>query len=172
MGKPSAKSAAPPRGKPGDFEEIVPPNLLVKKLGPGRGVDPDLLIEAETAVYALQAKFEKRFMTEMNALQDTLNEMKLNNDFDIQHVSNTVRELTGEGGTYGYPLVSRFGRSLCVFMDDMTVLDPEQVGLIDAHLDAMRAVVGGKVRGDGGKMGQQLVHELEMVTSRMSISLP
>lgn len=169
MPKPATKPVIPARGKPGDFEEILPPNKLLKKLGAGRGVDPELLMEAETAVFALQARFEKRFMAEIGRLQDEFNEMKLTDSFDIDHIAKTVRELTGEGGTYGYPLVSRFGRSLCLFIEDVKQLGVEEVGLIDAHFDSLRAVVGSKVRNDGGEAGQQLVVELQMVKSRLAV---
>ncbi len=169
MRKPAPRSTAVRRVGPGRIEEIVPPNLLLKKLGPGRGIDPELLIQAETAVFALRAAFEERFMAEIDGLQKQFNDMKLAASFEIGRIAMPVRELTGEGGTYGYPLVSRFGRSLYLFMADVKNLRDEEVGLIDAHFDAMRAVVGSKIRHDGGKLGRQMVMELQMVRSRLAV---
>ncbi|MBV1928729.1 MAG: hypothetical protein KUG81_04380 [Gammaproteobacteria bacterium] len=69
--------------------------------------------------------------------------------------------MKGQGGTFGYPLITSFADSLYGF----TIQRPDeivdkQIELVKAHLDAMRAVIRGRVSGSGGEIGQSLRESL------------
>lgn len=76
-------------------------------------------------------------------------------------INQVAHELTGQGGTFGYPLISTFGKSLF----EMTSaregsIAEDQLNLAKTHVDAMQAVIKGRVAGDGGAVGAELVKSL------------
>lgn len=78
---------------------------------------------------------------------------------EINHISHDMK---GQGGTFGYPLITKFADSLYGF----TVKRPgeisdNQVELVKSHVDAMRAVIRGRVSGDGGEIGVELSNSLD-----------
>ena len=76
-------------------------------------------------------------------------------------INQVAHELKGQGGTFGYPLISTFGKSLF----DLTSaregsISENQLNIAKSHIDAMQAVVKGRVAGDGGAVGAELVKSL------------
>ena len=79
----------------------------------------------------------------------------------FEEINRIAHDMKGQGGTFGYPLITTFSDSLYGF----TVKRPgditdNQVELVKSHLDAMRAVIRGRVAGDGGEMGEELSKSL------------
>ncbi|MBC8339138.1 MAG: response regulator [Rhodospirillales bacterium] len=70
-------------------------------------------------------------------------------------------ELRGQGGTFGYPLISTFGKMLYDATTEGCREDDHAVEIVKAHIDAMGAVLREKVSGDGGKIGRALLASLK-----------
>jgi CheY-like chemotaxis protein len=70
-------------------------------------------------------------------------------------------ELRGQGGTFGYPLISTFGKMLYDCTQEGCNEDDHAVEIVKAHIDAMRAVLREKVSGDGGEVGRALLASLK-----------
>ena len=71
--------------------------------------------------------------------------------------------MRGQGGTFGYPLISHFGDSLydaSLFKTGIPITD-NHVEVAMAHVDAMNAVIKGRINGDGGAIGKELRLTLE-----------
>lgn len=143
---------------------IRPPNTLRMKVGGGfGGIDAGAIAKAEEALKAMSAQFGQW-------LQDELD--KLNAARDAIHVSGydaataealyfRAHDLKGLGGTYQYPLVTRLAASLCRMLDDPTQRLAAPLPLIDAHIDAIRAVVRDEIQTDDHPVGRVLAETLE-----------
>jgi len=70
-------------------------------------------------------------------------------------------ELRGQGGTFGYPLISTFGKMLYDATQDGCREDDTALEIVKAHIDSMRAVLREKVSGDGGQVGRALLASLK-----------
>jgi len=70
-------------------------------------------------------------------------------------------ELRGQGGTFGYPLSSTFGKMLYDATIEGCREDDNAVEIVKAHIDAMGAVLREKVAGDGGEVGRALLASLK-----------
>jgi hypothetical protein len=144
------------------FQVINPPNLLKKKVGTG-GFEPSALKKAEKVVDGLRDEFEalaKIDVARLTAAAATL----MANPMDInrrQEVYMLAHELRGQGGSYGYPLVTRFGDQLCRYLDAAEMLDAKTLIIVKAAADAIAVVINAKVLGDGGDTGRQLVGMLD-----------
>lgn len=76
---------------------------------------------------------------------------------EIHHIAHDMK---GQGGTFGYPLITVFADSLYGFTYPRDDITDSQVELIKSHLDAMRAVIRGRVSGNGGEIGEKLTQTL------------
>ena len=72
-----------------------------------------------------------------------------------------AHDLKGLGATYQYPLVTRLAGSLCKLLDDPARRMAAPVVLIDAHIDAIRAVVRDQIQTDDHPTGRILAETLE-----------
>ncbi|MBI3503876.1 MAG: hypothetical protein HY059_03475 [Proteobacteria bacterium] len=144
------------------FQVINPPNLLKQKVGSG-GLDSHSLKKAEKVFDGLRGEFEEiargdvaKLVSAANALLGNPNDLKKR-----QEVYMLSHELRGQGGSYGYPLVTRFGDQLCRYLDATDMLDAKSLVIVKAASDAIAVVINSKVVGDGGDTGRQLVGMLD-----------
>jgi chemotaxis protein histidine kinase CheA len=76
-------------------------------------------------------------------------------------INQVAHELKGQGGTFGYPLISTFGKSLFELTSAREgSISENQMNIAKSHVDAMQAVIKGRVAGDGGAVGAELVKSL------------
>ena len=71
----------------------------------------------------------------------------------------------GQGASFGYPLVSRIGQSLCRLIAPGRSVDEDGLKLAQAHLDALKLVLDQKIAGKGGETGDKLAARLESLTA-------
>ena len=144
------------------FQVINPPNLLKKKVGSG-GLEPSAIRKAEKVFDGLRGEFEEIAGRDVVKLVEAANVLLANpNDLKKrQEVYMLAHELRGQGGSYGYPLVTRFGDQLCRYLDATDGLDAKSLVIVKAAADAIAVVINAKVSGDGGDTGRQLVGMLD-----------
>jgi chemotaxis protein histidine kinase CheA len=86
----------------------------------------------------------------------------------FDQIRRIAHDLKGQGGTFGYPLVTSFATSLHRFASMREGIEDEHVEIIKAHIDAMRAVVRDRVSGDAGEIGKALAKGLDDVIKQFS----
>lgn len=77
---------------------------------------------------------------------------------EIHAVAHNIK---GQGTSFGYPLMTRLGQSLCHLTRRKSDFSDADLDLVAAHLDAMRLVLAKEIRGDGGELGNKLGARLE-----------
>ena len=80
---------------------------------------------------------------------------------EFKKINALAHDLKGQGGTFGYPLITSFADSLFQFTGAGARQTDNYVQIVQAHIDSIRAVVAGKIRGDGGQTGRELRLVLE-----------
>ncbi|WP_417457319.1 hypothetical protein [Kordiimonas sp.] len=86
----------------------------------------------------------------------------------FEEIHRIAHDMKGQGGTFGYPLITTFADSLYGFTYKRDEISDGQVELIKAHLDAMRAVIRGRVSGTGGEIGEKLTDSLNDAIQKYS----
>ena len=76
---------------------------------------------------------------------------------DLHRIAHDIK---GMGGSFGFPLMTEFGTSLCLYLRDLPDGTPLIVELIDAHMEAMDLVLREGIKGDGGDRERSLVAAL------------
>lgn len=74
----------------------------------------------------------------------------------FKEIQIIAHDMKGQGGTFGYPLITTFGDSLYNFTGPNAGTTDNHIAIIKAHADAMRATITARIQGDGGDIGQQL----------------
>ena len=159
-------------GNDSDKVEIIKPSTKLKNKvgdGPNAKFNAKVIERTEKAVSARGDDYVTKVKTDLNELRNLAQSLKSANPGDtelIRKVAMAAREIKGEAGTFNFPLLTRFGDGLFNFTDSMTELSPKRIAVIQAHVDAMTAVLAHNMRGDGGPVGSQLVRGLDMAIEK------
>ena len=90
-------------------------------------------------------------------------------------VINTIaHDLRGQGETFGYPLITIFGKSLYEYTlmpIQEQKLDDDFVELIHAHINLIQIVIRDKINGDGGSMGHTLRDALSQAKEKYQTNM-
>ncbi len=143
---------------------IRPPNTLRMKVGGGfGGIDANAIAKAEEALKAMSAQFGQWLEDEITKLDAAHAQVRAQgvNAQTTEALYFRAHDLKGLGATYQYPLVTRLAGSLCKLLDDPARRLAAPAKLIDAHVDAIKAVVRDKIQTDDHPTGRALAETLE-----------
>ena len=143
---------------------IRPPNTLRMKVGGSfGGIDAGAIAKAEQALQAMSSQFGQWLQDELEKLDSARAGIRDSgyNTATAEVLYFRAHDLQGLGSTYQYPLVTRLAGSLCKMMDDPAKRMAAPMVLIDAHIDAIKAVVRDEIKTDDHPTGKMLAETLE-----------
>ncbi len=143
---------------------IRPPNPLRAKVGGGfGGIDANAIARAEEALKAMSAQFGQWLNDEVVKLDKAQADIRSQGytPETAEALYFRAHDLKGLGTTYEYPLVTRIAASLCRMLDDADKRMQAPLAVVDAHIDAIKAVVRDKIQTDDHPVGRDLVETLE-----------
>lgn len=154
-----------------DVEIISAPNSLRKaKSGSGPAkLDPALLQRAENAVKQMAASYSDWVRDDMGEIEAAMKRLTASQGSDTESVKVLywlAFDMKGQGGSFGFPLVTEAAGSLATYLSGRKTLDSFGLEVVAAHISAMRAVIGENVRDDGGATGGQLVEGLRRLVEK------
>ena len=171
----SADRIVKPEG-PSDVWKFVLPNSLKDKVGGlGKGdmgeIPTGLLEEAEADLERAALDFTEwagKYLAKLSKLCERALEQEpgMRRRY-FNEINLLAHELRGQGGTFGYPLISVFGRRLYEVTGPECRENDSAVEVVKAHVDAMRAVLREKVAGDGGQIGRELLKSLDAAIEKL-----
>lgn len=146
-------------------QTITPPNPLDKaKSGSGPvKIDPNVLRQAEQAVDNLQSDYPAWAQKDIDGLREAIASARTDPETLPQAIAEIYKcslDLKGQGGGFGYDLITSIGDLLTKFMEARETVSHRDFEIICAHVDAMQAVIRQDIKGDGGKIGNQIVDGL------------
>lgn len=155
---------AAPKPEPSTGEIIQVPNTLRAKVGARfGGIDAAALARAEAALKGLSSQFGQWLQDEVAKLEAARARVKAEGptraNTDQLHLH--AHDLKGLGGTYDFPLITRVAGSLCKLMDDPAQRLCAPMFLVDAHIDAVRAIMRDDIRDPAHPVGCALAEALE-----------
>ena len=143
---------------------FTPPNTLRMKVGGGfGGIDAGAIAKAEEALKAMSAQFGQWLqdeITKLDAAQTAIRTQGLTQE-TAEGLYFRAHDLKGLGSTYQYPIVTRMAGSLCKLLDDPARRTEAPIVLLDAHIDAIKAVVRDEIQTDEHPVGRELAETLE-----------
>ena len=143
---------------------FTPPNTLRMKVGGGfGGIDAGAIAKAEEALKAMSAQFGQWLqdeITKLDAAQMAIRTQGLTTE-TAEGLYFRAHDLKGLGSTYQYPIVTRMAGSLCKLLDDPAKRTEAPIVLLDAHIDAIKAVVRDEIQTEEHPVGRELAETLE-----------
>jgi hypothetical protein len=82
---------------------------------------------------------------------------------DLHAIAHNIK---GQGGSFGYPLITRIGQSLCSLARRDRAFTEADLAIMQAHLDAMKLILAKEIKGDGGEVGAKLAARLETMAAQ------
>lgn len=151
-----------------DHSVIIPPTTLRDRAmslgGTSKdGFDTEALARAEEALATLATDFSVWMRDEaakLEAARETFRKAPGEED-NQQVLYRASHDIRGQGRTFGYPLAGEVADGLCDLIDGCEEMTVQVLDLIDAHIDAVRAIVRDDVRDEGDAVARRVVGELK-----------
>jgi hypothetical protein len=144
---------------------IQPQRTLRDKIGRVPSIDAAALDRAEAALKSLSGQFQAWMEDEVFKLDEARNAARAAgwSEASLADVFLRAHDAKGMGTTYEYPLVTRIAGSLCRFIETPEQRDVarQNISVVEAHVDAIKAAVRGGIRTDENPTGRALAVELE-----------
>lgn len=144
---------------------IQAPNALRLKVGGGRlgAIDPAAIAKAEAALQSLSGNFTQWLNDEITKLDGARQTVRAESPTpeNMESLYLRAHDLKGLGATYGFPLITRIAGLLCRLIDDKSKRLEAPLGLIEAHIDAIKAAARDEIKTEEHPVGKILVQELE-----------
>ncbi len=145
-------------------EFITPPNNLKKKVGSG-GLSEEILEKAQALLENNTVDFQPLADMYLENLMSGIEYTKnAGSEDDREYIITTMlypaMQLKANGGMFHYPLVTTISDRLIQFLEVIEEPDTEAIEIVLAFHTTIHAVVQGKISGDGGKHGTELLSAL------------
>lgn len=163
----SAEKVVRPKN-PEDVYFFRLPNALRDKVGGFHGetgeIPVELLDEAEEILGRNAFEYREWVLdyvrTIAKACKEAANLPVRDRTVMFDKVNELAHELRGQGGIFGYPLISSIGEMLFQLTEPPRDMSDNAIHLVQAHLDIMYRVFADRIEGDGGTVGVALLAEL------------
>jgi chemotaxis protein histidine kinase CheA len=145
------------------IEIFMPPNILKAKVGSAvGGIDMAAVKRAEAAMETLRVEFNDWVGADVAKLGEVRDcyaaapSAKGRDD-----LFRAAHDLKGQADTFEFPMIARIASSLTRLIDSTNSDSDVPLGLIDAHVAAIRVIFRDKIKTTTDKMASVLAEELE-----------
>jgi hypothetical protein len=131
-----------------------------------------VLARAQAAVADLAKNFEESAVVDLDRCAGFLKAAREDPDervANVKEIYGIAHNLKGQGSSFGYPLITRIGQSLCQLTRPDRNFSDSDLGIVQAHLDAIRLILAKEIKGDGGDIGSKLAARLEALADQAHI---
>ena len=128
---------------------------------------PEAVRKAQEAVAALADNFTEWMQGDLDTALASLAKAKESQPDNASHLSDiyaVCHNIKGQGGSFGYDLITNVGKSLCDYIHDAESASERKLKIIEAHLTAIKFILDRDIKGDGGEVGEQLQAKLRSLT--------
>jgi hypothetical protein len=130
-----------------------------------------VLARAQAAVADLAKNYGKSTLVELDRCADLMKAARENAAacaISIKELYGVAHNIKGQGSSFGYPLVTRIGHSLCVLTRSEREFKDSDLDVVQAHLDALRLILTKDIKGEGGELGAKLAKRLEDMVEKVN----
>lgn len=130
-------------------------------------LDPALLAAADALVAGLAESYLGWVRDDLDRVAGLIAELRALARTERQAASRRLflaaHDLKGQGGSFGFDLMTSVGNSLCRFVESEDRWDEGALDIAAAHLSAMERIVGERLTGAGGAAGADILARLHQV---------
>lgn len=155
----------------GTYEVIHQPNRLKDLVGGPARMDERLIAKAEAAMAEAVSKIDlsETAKESIVKLDEAVEKLKIEGSDPAgpeRTIYTVMHDLRSQGASFGYPMVEKIATSMNRYLE---LGEPGQrkyndMDAIKAHVDALKAVVATKMKGEAGAIGNQIVDGLYKIS--------
>ncbi len=148
---------------------ITPPRLMANKVKKTGGPSAEqAIMRALNAASDLMNSYQGWAVDDLTRLWRTFQAAPrgTHSPEDIAQMFEIAHGIRGEGGSFGFPLISMIGDSLCKLMEGKTRLTLPELEIVKVHILAMRAVFNQHLKGPQPKLEGELRQLLTLLRDR------
>ena len=154
------------------LEVINPPNVLKEKVGnDGMGaIDLEAVEKAEKVIASLADSYLDTVAEDLRKIDEAFEKLKAATGGRKEELMGVFQEslnLKGQGGSFGYDLMTAIGNELCRLIEKLDKAGPKEVEAIKLHIDSMKLVIGNDIKGTGGDAGEKMLAGLQQVCDKL-----
>lgn len=135
---------------------------------------PEAVERADNALKAMSGSMQEWLDADIERLQSARSEAEAAqwSFAALEKLGGVAHDIKGMGATYGYPLITQIGASLCrlIETDQGKALAQHDPTLVIAHIDALRAAVRDQVKDDQHPVGRALLLVLQTRVERLGVA--
>jgi len=145
------------------IEIFMPPNILKAKVGSAvGGIDMAAVKRGEAAFENLKSEFNDWLATDVTRLGECRDRYAQDPNSETRdELFRAAHDLKGEAATLDFPIISRIAASLSHLIDTTGAAGAFSLGLVDAHVAAIRVAFRDKIRSASDETVAALADELE-----------
>lgn len=152
---------------------IRPPRHISHKVPKSGGPTPEqAIMQALNAAEDLTDDYQGWAVDDLEALwqkfqkiagQREVEKSEVSEMFDIAH------EIRGQGGSFGFGLITAVADSLCKFIEGRRNLSEPELNVIKVHIMAMKAVFRQQLKGGQAELAEQLTELLQALRNKVDL---
>lgn len=150
----------------------VPAQFQLQVTSSPQGIDDQAISQAEAVIRGFRNSYLGWAQEDLSKLQNCLDRARATSPDDrmesMRAVFYAAYDMAGQGGSFGFPLISLIGAQLCRFIDDRTVFGAAEMRAVRLHVDAMRVVMAERLEGDGGHNRDVLIGGLRAILAKIA----
>lgn len=148
---------------------FTPPNTVREKVTGSGGPTKEMLAKADAAISKMTEDYPNWAIQDVDRLGELVDSEANDGKRDetrLQEAYKLSHDMRGQGGSFGYPMITGVAGSFCSFVNSLDTLDDKAVAILHAHVKAMRAVLLNKISGDGGPIGEKILDGLQKAVAK------
>jgi len=145
------------------IEIFMPPNILKAKVGSAvGGIDMAAVKRAEAAMETLRVEFNDWVGADVAMLGEARDRYAKGATTEArEQLFRAAHDLKGQADTFEYPMIARIAASLTRLIDGTKPASDVPLGLIDAHVAAIRVIFRDKIKSTTDRTASVLADELD-----------
>lgn len=134
---------------------------------PEKAMDFEAMVaQAEAAVAALSASYHGQLASDVKALSgmwDSLEQGRPVREV-LAEIQSLAHNIKGQGGSFGYDLVTSVGASLCGYIRHAERKSADELNIVHAHIKILKMIADNDISGSGGDTGARIIAKLAALT--------
>ncbi|OIR10064.1 hypothetical protein GALL_79920 [mine drainage metagenome] len=127
-------------------------------------VDAAALARAEAVIANLRGAYLDWVRGDLARLHALLDEARATppagRGEQMRQIFTVAHDVKGQGGSFGYDLVTRIGNHLCRYIERPEPWPDARLEAVARHLEAMDRIIGERLEGAGGETGAALWRQI------------
>jgi chemotaxis protein histidine kinase CheA len=127
-----------------------------------------ILKDADSGIKKMSTDYITWVQNDILKLEEAFLALKRNpaDKKEIDKVHWIAHDMKGQGGTFGYKLMTTVLDYLCTYLERQEVMSNDGLDVIQLHIEAAKTIINNRLTEDGGETGDQILLGLQKMINK------